>query len=59
MSLTVSTHLAIPSLIGKGLTEKQARTTLDEARAVGRGSALVRGTIVLPVSYALGKFTIG
>jgi hypothetical protein len=58
MALTVSTHLAIPTLIGKGLTEKQARTTLSNAARFGSDSAMV-GIRVLPVIYSSGKFTIG
>lgn len=58
MALTVSTHYAIPSLIGRGLTEALARDTLVKARIYGQHNA-VAGTRVIPVSYAFGKYTIG
>lgn len=57
MALTVSTHFAIPSLIGRGLTEQQARSILREAKVYGRTIAIA-GQKTLPVSYSHGKFTI-
>lgn len=60
MALTVSTHYAIPTLIGKGLTENAARKTLAKARLLGHENASIGGTRVLPVTYAGGgMFTIG
>jgi hypothetical protein len=56
--ITLSRELAIPVLIGRGLTEPRARTTLANAKARGFDRAIV-GTKTLPVSYAAGKFTIG
>lgn len=59
MSLTVSTHYAIPSLIGRGLTDTQARKALNKARIFGSDSVVINGTRVLPVTYSNGKYTIG
>lgn len=57
--LTASTHLVIPTLIGRGLTEDAARATLKRARLFGRDTAQV-GSKLVHVSYqGGGKFTIG
>lgn len=58
MALTASTHLVIPSLIGRGLTEQGARTTLKKARIFGSETATVHGKEVLTVKYSGGKFTV-
>ena len=59
-TLTASTHLVIPSLIGRGLTDDVARDKLAEARRVGWATAQVHGSGVLSVTYAgKNKFTIG
>jgi hypothetical protein len=59
MALTVSTHYAIPSLIGRGMTEASAREALEMARMFGRYPAQVGSSRVVPISYAGGKFTLG
>lgn len=59
MALTVSTHLAIPSLIGRGMPEEAARSALSKARLKGFEAALIGGNRVVPISYSHGKFTIG
>lgn len=58
MSLTVSRFYAIPSLIGRGLTEEAARTALANARVFGTYPAHA-GLTVIPVTFANGKYTIG
>lgn len=58
MSLTASTHFAIPSLIGRGMTEEAARNALLQARIYGVYPARC-GLKTIPVTYAHGKFTIG
>lgn len=58
MALTASTHLAIPSLIGRGLTENAARAALMRARLNGFDLAQA-GSKLIPISYARGKYTIG
>lgn len=57
VALTLSTHYAIPYLIGKGLTEHSARTALAKARIKGEYPAQCGGK-VLPISYNKGLFTI-
>lgn len=59
MALTLGTRYAIPVLIGHGLTEHQARTKLAEAARDGHTLAIVNGTVVVPITYANRKFTIG
>jgi hypothetical protein len=58
-SLTASTHYVIPALIGRGLTEGEARSTLGRAKIFGETTASVGGTRVLTVKFTNGKFTIG
>jgi len=58
-SLTASTHYVIPALIGRGLTEAEARRTLIKAKFFGQESACVGGTRVLTVKFTNGKFTVG
>lgn len=57
-ALTVSTHYAIPFLVGKGLTEHGARVKLNEARRSGHTTAVVKGTKLIPIKYEGGVFTI-
>jgi hypothetical protein len=55
--LTVSATYAVPSLIGRGLTEPQARAALVKARIYGTHTALA-GVKPIRVSYSRDKFTI-
>lgn len=58
-TLTASTHLVIPSLIGRGLTENAARKALNKALVFGTAPAEVPGKGVLSVKYVGGgKFTV-
>jgi hypothetical protein len=61
MALTVGTHLAIPSLIGRGMTEGAARSALTRARIFGSYPAQIGIDRVVPISYSYAnhKFTIG
>lgn len=58
-SLTASTHLVIPSLIGRGLTDDGARDALTKARIFGSWPAQVPGGCIVSVTYTGGdKFTV-
>jgi hypothetical protein len=59
MSLTASTHVVIPVLIGRGLTEGSARAALTRAKLFGVTTAQVGAQKVVPISHMHGKFTIG
>lgn len=58
MALTASIHYVIPSLIGRGMPEHDARDALKQARIKGRHTATVGGTGVILVSYSHGKYTV-
>lgn len=58
MSLTASTHLVIPTLIGRGMTEGSARAALARAKMNGFDVAQA-GNQLIPISYAHGKYTVG
>lgn len=57
VALTVSKRYAVPVLVGKGMTDEEARDTLEKARILGRWPAS-KGTEVFPVTYSRGLFTI-